>query len=188
MTIHSTFLVGIHNWIVEVTGLDPQNVFEAKQNGPDRGPGTLWATYEIMTNLTSDYVVCSSQEDADPEGPTEGELINSSSTKRRVTTVTVNMYAPNAEDLLTDLDMSTEERTPRKILSDAGCALLPGTSVRALALRSDTVWKKRAVADFTFNTFRTRTVQEENANVFDIRGKIEENETVIYTERPTGGS
>lgn len=182
MTTQATFMAAIQDWIILVAGFNDQNVFQAQQNGPDRGPGTNWATYQKINGMASDYHM-EKTEDADPDGPTKGELINITRVRTSVSTISVNIYAMNGDDILNGLLDSKTERATRVLFSDVGAVLISKSNNRPLFKKSDTLFKPRYQADFTFNTFSQRVETEFNANEFDIKGTIETDEAQIYVNR-----
>lgn len=181
MTTQVTFMAAIQDWIILVAGFSNQNVFQAQQNGPDRGPGTNWATYQKINGMASDYHM-EKTEDADPGGPNEGEVISTTRVRASTSTISVNIYAMDGDDILNGLLDSKTERATRKLFSDVGACLISKSNNRPLFKKSDTLFKPRYQADFTFNTFSQRVETDFNANEFDIKGKIETDEVQIYVD------
>ena len=183
MTVYSTFHDALYDWIVDVTGFDPANVFRRNQENPDRAPGVNWATFKEITGDARDYPL----EVKVPVGTAKEEF----DTQRifpGTSTVSVNIYADNGADILRALYDSRAERTTRKRFKDAKAVLLSMAGPRDLTLLSDTTWKARHQADFTFNIFSERTERDFIVDIVRATGKMDDDEVEIYVARPTGGN
>lgn len=183
MTVYSTFHDALYDWIVDVTGFDPANIFRRNQQNPDRAPGENWATFKEISGDARDYPL----EVRVPVG-TAKEEFDDQRIFPGTSVVSVNIYADNGADILRALYDSRTERTTRKRFYDAKAVLLSMAGPRDLSLLSDTTWKARHQADFTFNTFSERTERDSVVDVVRVTGKIDNNEIEINVARPMGGN
>ena len=183
MTTHLTFMDGLYDWLLLVTGFNADNIFRRDQQNPDRDPGVEWATYKVISGDVSDYplekslAVGTAKEELDIKRIHPGTTI-----------VSVNIYAEDGADVLKNLYASRMERNPRELLKDAGGVLLSMNGPRDLSLLSETTWKARHQAVFTFNTFTQRIERDFIVDITHAKGKMETDEVEIYVERPTGGN
>ena len=176
MTTHVTFMEGLFDWIVLVAGFDADNVFRRNQNNPDRAPSVQWATYKEIGGTTKDYALWKKTENAG--APTE--QFDMTRIKDGTTIISMNIYSEDGADVLRNLFESREEREPRKLLKAAGGVLIDMSGPRDLSLLSDTNWKQRYQADFTFNTFTKRVETDYILDVSDINGEMIGSDGTVY--------
>jgi hypothetical protein len=170
MTVHSTFMAAVHSWIVATTGFNAQNVFRAQQNGPERPPGTNWATFNFLSGDSRDYPI----EKVEDNSPITAPMMTAKRTRIRPGTVmvSVNMYHPEGPDKLRELDDSKAERVTRQIFTPAGAVLIGVGQIRNLTALNETVWVPRFQADFTFNIHHTRVELIPVVHISDLNGEL----------------
>jgi hypothetical protein len=181
MTAYSTFMTGVYDWLYLVTGFGAGNIFRQNQQNPDLGPDVSWATYKEISGTMVDYPL-EKVTDHDPD-VTPGVQLDTLRVFPGTSMVSVNIYAANGADILRNLYASRAERAPRVLLKTAGVVLLSMAGPRDLAELSNTKWKHRFQADFTFNSFTERTELDYVMDIVDLTGKIETDEVEVYVDR-----
>jgi len=179
MTTQNELQTALYNWLVLVTGFGPENIFRSEQNNPDRPNGTSWATFKIIAGESPDYPMW--EKSPNPDHPLEQVdilRVNTGSTM-----VSINIYSENFADILKGLYLSRAERETRILFKDIGASLIDFSGVRDLTLLSDTNWKKRGQADFTFNTFSERTETDYILDDSDLTGYVEPEDINIVVNR-----
>jgi len=183
MTTHNTFLTAVYDWIVLVTGIDKDNVFRRDQENPDKLPGVEWATFKEISGDVRDYPLEKKTAVGTAKAQYDGTRVFPGTS-----IVSVNVYAANGADMLRNLYASRTERAPRMLFNTAKAVLLSMAGPRDLSLLSETTWKSRHQADFTFNVFTERVERDYLVDIVDMTGKIETDEIEIYVARQTGGN
>ena len=137
MTVYSTYMDGIYDWLALVTSFGAGSIFRRDQQNPDLGPDVSWATYKEISGDMRDYPLVK-VEDHDPvtsEGPgNPGVEVDTTRVFPGTSMVSVNIYAINGADVLRNLHASRVERATRKILTAAGVVLISMTGPRDLSL------------------------------------------------------
>ena len=179
MTTYDGFMKGVYDWIVLNTGFDAANVFRQNQENPDLGAVTEWATYQEISGVNANHPL--EKKTANETNPTEqvdytritpGEAI-----------VSVNIYAKDGADILRGLWASNNERATREIFKTAKVVLFRMSGPREINQLSNTRWKHRYQADFTFRLHTERVETDYIADIFDLDGKMNDDTVNIYVDR-----
>lgn len=181
MTVYADYMDGVYDWLALVTGFDPDNIFRRNQQNPDLGPDVEWATYKEISGDVRDYPLVK-KEDNDPVG-NPGVSLKYTRVLPGTSVVSVNIYAENGFDILRNLFLSREERATRQILAAAKVVLLSMVGPRDLSILSNTKWKNRYQADYTFQEFTERVETDYIVDIVDLTGKVEQDTVEIYVDR-----
>jgi hypothetical protein len=138
----------IFDWIEVSTVFDDQHIIRENQSGPR--PERPFITYELLSLVPSDF--STPQKIEDPGDP-DNTLITYYNRARL--SISVNVYAENGEEILAELNQSTELLVPRLTLRDGNLALIGMSSVRNLTELGDVGYRPRFQADFDFRWFST---------------------------------
>ena len=171
--IDSNLQAALIAWISNGTGLAADHIIRANQNGPDLWPDSF-ATFQVISAVLHDH-----EDYKAVAAAAEGE-ITITHVVQTVLTLSVNIYAPNGDQLLSQLWNSRLTYAGRFDLREIKAANVAFTGVRDLAFLSDTQFRPRFQGDFTINY---RTLLDETNNIVDllsISGKMED-ETVTVT-------
>lgn len=179
MTVYSNYMDGIFDWLALVTGYNASNIFRQHQQNPDLGPDANWITYKEIGGTVKDYPLVKTE--ANVAAPTEEIDITRILPGKSI--VSVNVYALNGADVLRNLWLSRFERAPRVVLDTAKTVLNFMSGPRDLSELSDTKWKHRYQADFTFEVFTERVETDYIADIFDLEGTVENDTVSIYVDR-----
>lgn len=161
----------IQDWIMLITGYDDQHVIRSDQNGPR--PDNDYATYKMIAAQPSDYNIKSHS----APDPNDDVLVTYKN--RNKVTVSVNIYASDGLNKLSQLGMSSELLTVRLLLQAEDVALVPNCAPRNLNFLDDTDWKPRDQADFMFLTFTELTELNQLILEYEINGKWNNTDVVI---------
>ena len=179
MTVYADFMKGLNDWFVLISGIDAANIFRGYQQNPDLGPNVDWLTYKEIDGDSRDYHLQKTEPNATE--PTAEQ--DTTRVLPGTSVVSVNVYAENGADILKSLWLSRAERDARKILKTAKVVLFGMSGPRDLSVLSDTQWKHRWQADFTFRTHTERVETDYIVDVFDLDGKIETDTVNVYVDR-----
>ena len=169
-----TILTTIHDWIVSVTGFDPDNVIRGFQTGPR--PDDDYATYYILSVVDHDY---SSYQKRDLGVDDNIEVLYSSP---KELLVTVDIYALNGHALMSALGQSNDLLATRLLFNAEQLVLLPGGgNASSLTGLGDTEWRDRYNGTFTIGAYGELT--EENQKILSVylEGDLGGLESVIET-------
>ena len=181
MTVYATFMSGVFDWLALVTGYAPANIFRRNQENPDLGPDVNWATYKEISGDMRDYPLAKTVDNSPSINP--GVNLDYTRVSPGSSMVSVNIYAENGADVLRNLFASRAERASRKLIKAAGASLISMSGPRDLSLLSDTKWKPRYQADFTFYMFTERLETDSIVDIVSLTGMIENDTITIETDR-----
>lgn len=179
MTTYTEYMDGLYDWLALVSGFDAANIFRRHQQNPDLGADVNWISYKEIGGTARDYPLEKTEDNAGAPG----EQMDVTRVIDGTSIISVNVYAENGADVLRNLWLSRFERDPRKILADAKAVLVQMSGPRDLTELSDTQWKQRYQADFTFNIFTERTETDYIMDIVDMTGKVENDTVTIYVDR-----
>jgi len=166
---------GLYDWFLLVTGFNGANIFRQDQENPDLGTEVNWLTYKEVSGLVRDYPLYKTT--ASEDNP--GTQVDSARIIPGESIVSVNVYAANGADILRKLWLSKYERDPRVILKSAGVTLFQMSGPRDLSMLSDTKWKHRFQADFTFRVFTQIVETDYTVDTTELTGTIEDDTITI---------
>lgn len=181
MTIYTEYMSGVYDWIVAVSGFAAGNVFRRNQENPDLGPDANWATYKEISGETRDYPLVKTVDNSPIINP--GVQLDYTRVLPGTSMVSVNIYADNGADILRNMFLARTERATRAIFKTAKIVLLDMSGPRDLSELSDTKWKNRYQADFTFQVFTERVELDYIVDIVDLTGKVEQDTIEIYVDR-----
>lgn len=157
-------------WIANGTGLAADHVVRANQNGPDLWPDSF-ATFQLISTLLDNH-----EDYAKSEGTLVGD-IDVTHVVKATLTLSVNVYALNGDQLLTNLWNSRLTYLGRQDLHTINASNIGFAGVNDLTYLSDTEYRPRFQSDFTID-YRTLLAEINKAvDKLTISGKIED-ETV----------
>lgn len=179
MTTHTEYMDGLFDWFALVTGFNSANIFRQHQQNPDLGPDVEWLTYKEIGGDIRDYPLVKTT----ASGTAPGEQVDMTRVISGTSIVSVNVFAVNGADVLRNLWLSRWERAPRVTLKAAKAVLMFMGGPRDLSSLSDTKWKHRYQADFTFRVFTERVESDYIVDIVELDGKIDDDDVAINVDR-----
>lgn len=181
MTVYADYMSGVYDWLALVTAFGAGNIFRRNQENPDLGPDVNWCTYKEISGDVRDYPLEKVIDHAPITNP--GVNLDYIRVAPGTSMVSVNVYADNGADVLRNLYASRAERATRAIFKTAKIVLLSMSGPRDLSILSDTKWKNRYQADFTFQVFTERTELDYIVDIVQATGTIETETITIDVDR-----
>lgn len=160
-------------WINNGTGIAADHIVRANQNGPDfeMAPFATFQLINTSLNTHEDYLK--------EEGTELGDL-NITHAVKATPTLSINVYAPNGDQLLSQLWNSRLTYAGRYDLRQVRASNIGFSGVRDLSYREEGTWRPRFQADFILD-YRTLLVEtNKTVDLLTLSGKIED-ETITVT-------
>lgn len=166
----------IHNWIKAITGYDAQHVIKGNQTG--KRPKGDYATYFQIGGTENQYAYKKKVDEIEGE-PIPGDDVEVTYTTPETVIYDINVFSETGDRVLKDLFKSRNLLIARNILKLGNLVIRYISSTRDLTRFSDTIFRPRYQADFTFGTMNE--MKETNQKILEVslHGRLGPLDTVI---------
>jgi hypothetical protein len=166
----------IHNWIKSVTGFDAQHVIRENQVG--KRPVEDYVSYFKIGGNENQYAHKKKVDEIDSVPIPDDDVEVTYTTPERIM-YSVDIHSLNGERLLKDLFKSRNLLSARNILKLGNLVIVSKSETRNPNLFSDTKYRIRYQADFTFRTMNEMKETNQKILEYELHGKFGDLDTTI---------
>lgn len=166
----------IYSWIKAVTGFDDQHIIRANQTG--KRPKDDFITYFLIGGHENDYSHMKKVDEIDSI-PIPDDNVEVTYTTPETLIYDIQAYSINGKEILKDLLRSKYLFSARNILKIGNLVIANRSEIRNLTLFSDTVFRPRYQADFTFRTMDEMKETNQKILEFELHGKFDNMDVII---------